>query len=150
MGEICKMVTRLIQAETQGILVMFQTIYKTLVSTRGLYAKPTLHRTLNITNLDSAPKTKMFVTCMIVYHRTLRYGAQAGLYTITGRWNAFSGDCGRGFTSAVGVVSCRTTSACWRLSRRVCAGDINRCASQASNVSADVDVGTIQSPPSWV
>lgn len=41
MGEICKMVTRLIQAETQGILVMFQTIYKTLVSTRGLYAKPT-------------------------------------------------------------------------------------------------------------
>ena len=88
----------------------------------------------------------MFVTCFLVHPKTSHYGAQVGLYTMTGRWNAFNGSCGRGLTTASGVVSCRTTSACRRRSRLVCAGDSNRCVSRARHVTVDVDVVVIASP----
>ena len=64
--------------------------------------------------------------------RCLHYGAQLGLYTLIGSWYAFSGACGRGVTIGHGAVSCRTTSACRRLRRRVCAGDSSPCASLAT------------------
>lgn len=51
------------------------------------------------------------------------YGAQLGLYTLIGRWYAFSGPCGEGATTGGGVVSCRTASACRRRSLPVCDGD---------------------------
>ena len=35
----------------------------------------------------------------------MNYGAQLGLYTLIGRWYAFSGPCGEGVTTGVGVVS---------------------------------------------
>ena len=72
------------------------------------------------------------------------------MYTITGRWNAFRGDCGRGLTTGGGEVSCRTTSACRRRSRRVYAGDSNRCASLARVVTLDVDAVMTPTPSSWV
>ena len=81
---------------------------------------------------------------------TLHYCAQAGLYTITGLWKAFSGECGRGLTTGGGAVSCRTTSACRRCSRRVCAGDSNRGASPARVVTLSEDAAIIPAPPSWV
>lgn len=92
----------------------------------------------------------MFVTRLIVYPTTLHYGAQLGLYTITGRWNALSGECGRGVTTGGGAVSCRTTSACRRRSRRVCAGDSNRCASPARVVTLEMDAEMIPTSSSWV
>src|ERR1700738_960960 len=74
------------------------------------------------------------------------YGAQLGLYTITGRWYAFSGACGRGFTTGGGVVSYRTTSACRRWSQHVCAGDSSRCASPAGVMRLE---GDAEMPPTF-
>ena len=68
-------------------------------------------------------KNKKSTTRWTVHHTTSHYAAQFGLYTMTGRWYAFSGSFGRGVTSGDGVVSCRTTSACLRWSLRLCAGD---------------------------
>ena len=51
------------------------------------------------------------------------YGAQLGLYTLIGRWYAFSGPCGQGATTGGGAVSCTTACACRRRSLPDCAGD---------------------------
>lgn len=87
---------------------------------------------------------------MFVYPTTLHYRAQLGLYTITGRWNAFSGECGRGVTTGGAAVSCRTTSSCRRRSRRCCAGDSNRCASAGGVVMLAGDAEVIAACWSWV
>ena len=58
----------------------------------------------------------------------LHYGAQLGLKTFTGRWDAFSGACGAGFTTGGGDVSWRTAAACRRRSRSACDGESRFCA----------------------
>jgi hypothetical protein len=72
------------------------------------------------------------------------YGAQLGLKTLIGFWYAFSGAFeGGGLTTGGGVVSCRTASACRRLSRAVCAGDSNRGTSLAMDMTAEGESGLL-------
>ena len=45
------------------------------------------------------------IQCKCRVQWVLDYGAQLGLYTLTGRWYAFNGPCGEGVTTGGGVVS---------------------------------------------
>lgn len=95
--------------------------------------------------LDISSKNKSRQLATLSTLQRDHYGAQLGFYTIIGRWYAFRGLCGRGVANGDGDVSCRTTSACLRWSRRVYAGESSCCASPAVTMMLEEEMTPLSS-----